>query len=221
VRDIGRGEGGEVGAGAPPEGVHRGVTAEPTPATTKRPAAQRVFRPRIIRLCCSVADGPPGILALVSSLLPAWVNKTGPLVIFSHAQRSPPWRLGGLKSVFMYCRLLIHFKLAPGTFLSIKSLMFVIPPRSRRSRRSARGRPLAWPFARCLPRPWPSGVSALSPTRPGGVDSDAARTNSKDKFRYLLVPFGCFRSSPREPAAPEKMVRGKYGPERSRNGQIL
>jgi hypothetical protein len=74
--------------------------------------------------------------------------------------------------------------------LGIKSLMFAIPPRFPRSRRSARDRPSAWPFARCLPRPWPSGVSALSPTRPGGVDSDAARTNSKDKFRYLLVLFG-------------------------------
>src|SRR5271170_7472679 len=85
--------------------------------------------------------------------------------------------------------------------------MFAITPRFRRSRRSARGRPSAWPFARCLPRPDRSVWLCPSRARSGGVDSDAARTNTKFHFRYLLALFGTFRSSPREPAAPEKLVR--------------
>src|SRR5450631_2447653 len=46
AEDIGRGPGGEVGVGAPPEGVQRAATTGPAPAMTKRPAAQRVFPPQ-------------------------------------------------------------------------------------------------------------------------------------------------------------------------------
>jgi hypothetical protein len=46
AKNIGRGPGGEVGVGALPEGVQRAVPTGPTPATTKRPAAQRVFSPQ-------------------------------------------------------------------------------------------------------------------------------------------------------------------------------
>jgi hypothetical protein len=87
ARSIGRGLGGEAGVGAPPEGAQRAVPTGPTTATTKRPAAQRVFPPRITRLRCSTVEGSPGISASVSSPTPVWVTKTGPLVIFRHALR--------------------------------------------------------------------------------------------------------------------------------------
>ena len=60
---------------------------------------------------------------------------------------------------------------------------------------------------------WPSGVPALSPARPCGVDSDAARTNSKFHFRYLLVLFGYCWSSPREPGLSRKIGPRKKWPE--------
>jgi hypothetical protein len=80
ARSIGRGPGGEVRAGAPPEGAQRAMPTEPTPATTKRPAAQRVFPPLINRLGCSVVEGSPEISALVSSSTP---------VSLGHKNRAP------------------------------------------------------------------------------------------------------------------------------------
>jgi hypothetical protein len=68
AKDIGRGPGGEVGAGAPPEGVQRAVPTGPMPAMTKRLAAQRVYPPQnvsrglvAVGKCASVVEcgGPP------------------------------------------------------------------------------------------------------------------------------------------------------------------
>src|SRR5215469_15856817 len=52
-RDLGRGQGGE--AGASPEWA---VTAEPTQATGKRPAARRVFVEKAVWLRCSSVEDP-------------------------------------------------------------------------------------------------------------------------------------------------------------------
>ena len=80
ARDFGCGQGGE--AGASPE---RAVTAEPTPAAGKRPAARRVFAEKAGWLRCSSVEDPPGIFSFVAPCHPAFSAKTGPLGIFRQA----------------------------------------------------------------------------------------------------------------------------------------
>src|SRR5271166_5039124 len=58
ARDFGRSLGGE--AQASPK---RALSAEPTTAAAKRPAARRVFAPKALWLCRSSVEDPPGIWA--------------------------------------------------------------------------------------------------------------------------------------------------------------
>ena len=83
-RDFGGGQGGE--AGASPE---RAVTAEPTPATGKRPVARRVFEERARWLRCSSVTGPLGTCFLVAPRHRALSSKTGPLGVLNQALRFP------------------------------------------------------------------------------------------------------------------------------------
>ena len=79
-RDFGGGQGGE--AGASPK---RAATAEPTPATGKRPVARRVFEERARWLRCSSVTGPPGTCFLVAPRHRALSSKTGPLGVLKQA----------------------------------------------------------------------------------------------------------------------------------------
>ena len=80
ARDIGRGPGGEVGVGAPPEGVQRAVPTGPAPAMTKRPAAQRVFPPQDVSHG-SVAVGKCACVVEFGGLPPLfWRQTTVPML---------------------------------------------------------------------------------------------------------------------------------------------
>ena len=90
--------------------------------------------------------------------------------------------------------------------------MFAIPPRSRRSRRSADGRPLAWPFARCLPRPgWPVSLHSRLTALAGLTRTPPGRTLNLifGTFWFPLVTFGHLSGSPPLPenGSAEKMAR--------------
>jgi hypothetical protein len=65
ARDFGWGQGGEAGA-SPSRPV--GITAEPTQAPGKRPAARRVFAEKAAWLRCSSVEDPPGICSFVACL---------------------------------------------------------------------------------------------------------------------------------------------------------
>ena len=80
ARDFGCGQGGEAGA-AP----QRAVTAEPTPAAAKRPAARRVFAQKAAWLRCSSVEDPPGIFSFVAPRQAAFCAKTGPHGILKQA----------------------------------------------------------------------------------------------------------------------------------------
>ncbi len=82
ARDFGCGQGGE--AGASPQ---RAVTAEPTQATGKRPAARRVFAEKAVWLRCSSVEDPPGIFSLGAPPNRPFSAKTAPFIIFRQALR--------------------------------------------------------------------------------------------------------------------------------------
>jgi hypothetical protein len=80
AKDIGRGPGGEVGVGAPSEGVQRVVPTGPAPAMTKRPAAQRVFPPQDVSHG-SVAVGKCACVVEFGGLPPLfWRQTTVPML---------------------------------------------------------------------------------------------------------------------------------------------
>ena len=80
ARDFGCGQGGEAGA-AP----QRAVTAEPTRAAGKKPAARRVFAQKAAWLRCSSVEDPPGIFSFVAPRHSAFCAKTGPHGILKQA----------------------------------------------------------------------------------------------------------------------------------------
>src|SRR6266542_6755264 len=80
ARDFGCSQGGEVGASP-----QRAVTAEPTLAAAKRPAARRVFVEKAGWLRCSSVTAPLRGCSLVAPRHPAFSTKTGPHVIFRQA----------------------------------------------------------------------------------------------------------------------------------------
>ena len=80
ARDFDCGQGGE--AGASPQ---RAVTAEPTQATGKRPAARRVFGQRAVWHRCSSVEDPQGIFSLVAPRHTALCPKTAPLIVIKRA----------------------------------------------------------------------------------------------------------------------------------------
>ena len=94
ARDFGRSLGGEAR-----ESPKRALSAEPTTAAAKRPAARRVFAPKALWLRCSSVEDPPGIFSFVESeqikSCPAsraarhraFGAKTEPLVFSKHALR--------------------------------------------------------------------------------------------------------------------------------------
>ena len=105
ARDFGRSLGGEA-----QESPKRALSAEPTTAAAKRPAARRVFAPKALWLGCSSVEDPPGIWAsqalpfsfpnhgcalarkAVSFVAPrhrAFGAKTEPLLFSKHALRQP------------------------------------------------------------------------------------------------------------------------------------
>src|SRR6476659_8187700 len=71
ARDFGGGQGGEAGASP-----LRAATAEPTPATGKRPAARRVFEENAVCLRYSSVTDPWRVCSLVTPRHPALENKT-------------------------------------------------------------------------------------------------------------------------------------------------
>src|SRR6266498_1851001 len=82
ARDFGCSQGGEVGASP-----QRAVTAEPTLAAGKRPAARRVFAEKAGWLRCSSVTAPLRGCSLVAPRHPAFSTKTGLHVIFRQALR--------------------------------------------------------------------------------------------------------------------------------------
>src|SRR6266511_2664163 len=84
ARDFGCSQGGEVGASP-----QRAVTAEPTLAAAKRPAARRVFAEKAGWLRCSSVTAPLRGCSLVAPRHPAFSTKTGPHGIFRQALSNP------------------------------------------------------------------------------------------------------------------------------------
>ena len=80
ARDFGRSQGGAVGASP-----QRAVTAEPTPAADKRPAARRVSKQRAAWLRCASVTDRWRVCSLVAPRHAALCSKTGPHGIFNQA----------------------------------------------------------------------------------------------------------------------------------------
>src|SRR6266511_5353467 len=80
ARDFGCSQGGEVGASP-----QRAVTAEPTLAAGKRPAARRVFAEKAGWLRCSSVTARCGDAPSSRLAIQAFSTKTGPHVIFRQA----------------------------------------------------------------------------------------------------------------------------------------
>jgi hypothetical protein len=93
ARDLGFGQGGEVGASP-----QRAVTTEPTQAKTERPAARRVFAQKTVWLRCSSVEDPQVVFSFGAPRHPAFCPKTAPLGICRQALKPDQRTLHGTRS---------------------------------------------------------------------------------------------------------------------------
>ena len=84
------------------ESPQRALSAEPTKAAGKRPAARRVFAQKAFWIRCASVTAPLGGCSLVESRHRAFCAKTEPLLFLKHALRpSAPAKPAGMSALLI------------------------------------------------------------------------------------------------------------------------